>query len=827
LYDNAKHGYPDELPEDPRQHGIFWLREIVGRDEVTELFIKVGDPPGGGRPITRAGWFNYGRLGSLFIEGMRYSPHVVGVYHSLNPVDPEAHPGTDRLTAPGRRRSNKNQITSRRLLLIDVDSERPAGQPATDGEKQQAWQVLKATIAGLHKDGWPEPAIIDSGNGYYAVYRIDLPADPNDDIIKRVLKGLAARFDTDGAKIDTKTHDPARLMRLPGTMNRKGPEDPDAGRVHRLCQIIEYPMHGLVTVGAQQLEAAAAPKESSPSVAIEPLSFGSDEPLSDQQAIKMARKYVAKMPAAVSGQGGHDRTYAVVCKLVIGFDLTIEQAMPILRKYNERCMPPWSEAELRHKLQDANAITDQTRGLLRVGQHEYPDDRYLGYDALPGPTFVGYIPDFSYVDGNTPMAPVDTYENRPWHFWIDFYLVWAMKRANYQVPETLLRQCWYGGQYTTNWRKNFAQDVVAGKSLHHGPCIDGRCIYYGNKDRHRHYLAEVLQWGVLEHFSVSPQNGNVINNDQGLNLNRQFDLNHPDRKELKDELFRTGRIRPIYWPALLFGRSPKIGWDARTVRTLVGIVRELTRNAGGDKHSAITGQVIKGNRVAGAGASTVVCPYLSPNEQYVVFGGNGKASLRGRGYRLVGRNQKGWFYRMTGHSLPPASDPNHWNHVVRALKAVKRLAADLDLVVVGYYPKHHTVKWRSLDEMVQLACKPTHRQWLEQCTIRIYAPADWLVRWRYFFSRRLGFNWIPSSPDDEGPTPIRSLEKSVEVRDRIQLRKWMSDQDITQINLAEMLTQFSGKTVTRQRIGNHMKGDSSNNAFWKLINDFINSKRSG
>lgn len=68
--------------------------------------------------------------------------------------------------------------------------------------------------------------------------------------------------------------------------------------------------------------------------------------------VDRARAYVARMPAAVSGQGGQSRTYAVACKLV-EFGLTYNEALRLLLEYNARCQPRWTEAELRHKVDDA------------------------------------------------------------------------------------------------------------------------------------------------------------------------------------------------------------------------------------------------------------------------------------------------------------------------------------------------------------------------------------------------------------------------------------------------------------------------------------------
>lgn len=66
-----------------------------------------------------------------------------------------------------------------------------------------------------------------------------------------------------------------------------------------------------------------------------------------------ARSYVARQPAAVSGKGGHRATFSVANILRRGFGLPEEDALELFREYNTRCSPPWSERELRHKLDSA------------------------------------------------------------------------------------------------------------------------------------------------------------------------------------------------------------------------------------------------------------------------------------------------------------------------------------------------------------------------------------------------------------------------------------------------------------------------------------------
>jgi hypothetical protein len=66
-----------------------------------------------------------------------------------------------------------------------------------------------------------------------------------------------------------------------------------------------------------------------------------------------ARKWLEKVPGAVSGQRGHDATFRVACKLTQYFQLELERALCLLSIWNEKCVPPWNEKELLHKVQDA------------------------------------------------------------------------------------------------------------------------------------------------------------------------------------------------------------------------------------------------------------------------------------------------------------------------------------------------------------------------------------------------------------------------------------------------------------------------------------------
>lgn len=117
---------------------------------------------------------------------------------------------------------------------------------------------------------------------------------------------------------------------------------------------------------------------------------GGKPPADNYDVLQHARNYVAAMPPAVSGQGGHGQTFAVACVLVQGFGLGHQEAWPILKAYNDRCQPPWSEKELWHKLEDAEKAEPPPggRGCMVAGkgsparyhppvQHEHQFEQFL------------------------------------------------------------------------------------------------------------------------------------------------------------------------------------------------------------------------------------------------------------------------------------------------------------------------------------------------------------------------------------------------------------------------------------------------------------------
>jgi hypothetical protein len=77
-----------------------------------------------------------------------------------------------------------------------------------------------------------------------------------------------------------------------------------------------------------------------------------------RQLVEQARRYVQTLPPGIQGQNGSRPTFRAACVCVLGFGLSVEESMPVMQEYSGRCEPPWSDDELRHKLEDADRKPD-------------------------------------------------------------------------------------------------------------------------------------------------------------------------------------------------------------------------------------------------------------------------------------------------------------------------------------------------------------------------------------------------------------------------------------------------------------------------------------
>jgi hypothetical protein len=80
--------------------------------------------------------------------------------------------------------------------------------------------------------------------------------------------------------------------------------------------------------------------------------------------VERARRYLAALPPAVSGQHGDVTTFRACCRLVRGFLLDDADALGVMREWNAQCAPPWSERELMDKIRRARRYGREPLGAL-------------------------------------------------------------------------------------------------------------------------------------------------------------------------------------------------------------------------------------------------------------------------------------------------------------------------------------------------------------------------------------------------------------------------------------------------------------------------------
>jgi bifunctional DNA primase/polymerase-like protein len=94
-------------------------------------------------------------------------------------------------------------------------------------------------------------------------------------------------------------------------------------------------------------------------------------------------RYIEQVEPAISGQGGSNPTYRLANLLVWGFALSRELAIAFMREYSKRCIPPWSQKEIEHKVDDAlKTEHEKPRGYLLGGG----DVEFVEFSA-PKPSF--------------------------------------------------------------------------------------------------------------------------------------------------------------------------------------------------------------------------------------------------------------------------------------------------------------------------------------------------------------------------------------------------------------------------------------------------------
>lgn len=293
------------------------------------------------------------------------NPSWQGTYATVNPANKTEFPrGVSTSTGLTKDEHIQNGLCY--FLLIDLDpvkQDPPSGQCNATADERESALAAGDLINQMLKDlGLKATLTVSSGNGFHALY-------PVNGIIKsqhkQFLRFIAKEWNTlapselfKKVKVDTSVYNPARLMRVPGTLGRKGGDVSTRPKVVK-SQIINCQAWSADLAQSNQIaveEVLATEEASSETNAqYKEENYSANTDLFQKWALNYTITLCKEKPA-ISGQGGHNTTFANMCKLVQRFDMLSKEKLWELAKYynqNGTGGEPWKQSELKHKFDDA------------------------------------------------------------------------------------------------------------------------------------------------------------------------------------------------------------------------------------------------------------------------------------------------------------------------------------------------------------------------------------------------------------------------------------------------------------------------------------------
>lgn len=134
----------------------------------------------------------------------------------------------ERLVMRPAHTTSDDEIVARKWIMIDLDPKRAAGTNSSNEELEYAHQKALDVYHFLKNNGFEEPVVCMSGNGFHLMYACKiLVSEETDRIIERFINALAMLFTDDKVDVDKKCKNRARLSKVYGTTAKKGAHSED------------------------------------------------------------------------------------------------------------------------------------------------------------------------------------------------------------------------------------------------------------------------------------------------------------------------------------------------------------------------------------------------------------------------------------------------------------------------------------------------------------------------------------------------------------------------------------------------------------------------
>ena len=210
---------------------------IIKQDSVTGVFeIRILES---GRKDATVGFFT--DVDTMLNKLRRQKLQGKNVYIVLNEINKACYAKTARDEfVPKASSTGDKDIIGRWWILIDLDPIRPSDTSSSDESVEKAKVKAVQVYDFLKQQGFTEPLVGFSGNGYHLLYRVCIKNnDQTKEIIQRFLNTLHVLFTDDYTKVDTANFNAARICKLYGTLAQKGSDTEEYP--HRMSHIIRVP----------------------------------------------------------------------------------------------------------------------------------------------------------------------------------------------------------------------------------------------------------------------------------------------------------------------------------------------------------------------------------------------------------------------------------------------------------------------------------------------------------------------------------------------------------------------------------------------------------
>ena len=301
---------PPLVPRVDRAAPLQFLRAAYDADDWIAVFLKHYET---GEALQRVGPTTLFQQPNVQAWLRLMNARHFNVYVSVNAI------------APGRRARTRDAIRAIRHVFVEVDH---------DG------RGVLATINARRDLPTPSYVLHSSPDRVHVFWRATGFAKP---AAEQLQKYLARELGADPAATPC-----SQTTRLPGFLNYK------------------YAPPVLVRAKYARATRVYRPDDfpTPPATALRRATSVASAPRFPARVVERARRYLAALPPAVSGQNGDVTTFRACCRLVRGFLLSDDDALTLIHEWNSRCEPPWTERELVDKIRRARRYGREPLGGL-------------------------------------------------------------------------------------------------------------------------------------------------------------------------------------------------------------------------------------------------------------------------------------------------------------------------------------------------------------------------------------------------------------------------------------------------------------------------------